>query len=715
MADTIGYGDIYGSNNGEPGPSSMQNVKQDGPKHDFSTSLSSWREIRLPELQQNLEALRPTLVDGQKEALISRKKLAEQTREFKKQNPEAQPELVKPLLKAYQSEIDNLTRRAKTAENAVLGVRDRLQNASDPYPLLEVVLEQMAVVGDLESLKGELEKVQKANTSLESQVTALRSVEAEKNKISERLASLESSTEKRIADARKAIDAELSAKWDERIMNHTTREESLSKSLETTQAQLKELRANYAKATEKLLSRGEDVEREQANGNIEEMDVIGEELTRSNERVATVERRNEQLRQEIERLKSGVGEDSKLQALKERIAEGDEENRRLAELLDEESKRARKEVEDQKKRTTDIEIQLREKNAEIASLRNRIQNMADYDEVKRELEIFKYVEFAADREADEEGERETNATLSAKPLETLLVEKNRWLQDELASFRVSHSELSTECQAKEKQLETLHSEVSKLKKLNERLEDDLIHLKPGSSTHNKSSMSAEEALAEIEKLGQEASRSEKDPRTPQSSSPPRKATDAPIPFDPQPPSSASGASTSILPIITSQRDRFRARNAELEEELRKQFATITELRTEVKTLQNDNLALYEKVRYLQAYHATSSQSSAYRGPGGGSQIASVSARNDTTYPPSTRLGEDKYREKYEASMNPFEQFRGREQSRALHALNPLERLLHLVTRVVLGHRRMRIFFVVYAVCLHILVFAMLFEVEFASS
>ena len=53
--------------------------------------------------------------------------------------------------------------------------------------------------------------------------------------------------------------------------------------------------------------------------------------------------------------------------------------------------------------------------------------------------------------------------------------------------------------------------------------------------------------------------------------------------------------------MTSQRDRFRQRNAELEEELRKQFNIISELRAEVKSLQADNLKLYEKVRYMQSY------------------------------------------------------------------------------------------------------------------
>ena len=37
------------------------------------------------------------------------------------------------------------------------------------------------------------------------------------------------------------------------------------------------------------------------------------------------------------------------------------------------------------------------------------------------------------------------------------------------------------------------------------------------------------------------------------------------------------------------------------QELRKQFNIISDLRAEVKSLQTDNLKLYEKVRYMQSY------------------------------------------------------------------------------------------------------------------
>lgn len=579
----------------------------------------------------------------------------------------------------------------------------------------------MASSADIVILKEQVERLQSDKISLETQLKMLPTIEAEKTRLTNRINQLESSLETRINDARKSLEAELTAKWDERIRNHQAREEDLTKSLESTQTQLKEVRSNYAKVTERLLQHGEEVERDQRNGKIEELEMISEELSRSNERVRAVERRNEQLRQEIERLKSGIGEEDRWREMEKRQQESEDENRRLARILEEENQKSSKSEDDLTRGLKELDLQVKEKDREIATLRKRLQSMADYDEIKRELEIFKYVEFAveSDRQMDDEGKTPgpTTAT-AAKPLEALLIEKNRQLQDEVTNMRVAKTELESFSTQMKNELEHAQSEMLRLKSLNERLEDDLVNLKPGQSSTirgegNGKGMSAEEALAEMDKIAQSTEGREK-VDVPAGFSP--KQQILAIPFDNTKTANVNGpslsTSNSILPIITSQRDRFRARNAELEEELRKQFETISELRTEVKTLQSDNLSLYEKMRYLQAY-GTNSAPQTFRGPGGGSRIVNVSARNDTgSYPPSDLRGEDKYRDKYEAAMNPFEQFRGREQSRAFNSLNPLERVLHILTRLVLGHRRMRIFFIIYAISLHFLVFAMLFEIEF---
>jgi homeobox protein cut-like len=398
--------------------------------------------------------------------------------------------------------------------------------------------------------------------------------------------------------------------------------------------------------------------------------MISEELSRSNERVRAVERRNEQLRQEIERIKVGTGEADKLEEMERRQQESDDENRRLASLLEEESRRSAKAVEDMSKRNKEVETQHSAKEKEIVALRKRLQSMTDYDEIKRELEIFKYVEFAveADRQLDDHGDEdaaEVKTSTKAQPLEALLIEKNRHLQNEVTNWRVANTELDASSSHTKKALEQAGSEIERLKTLNERLEDDLINLKPNASRIGSPAkgMSAEEALAEMDKI---AEGTKEGIAATASASPKPQA--APIPFDAAKEPNAAKATAnsassaaSILPIITSQRDRFRARNAELEEELRKQFDTISELRGEVKTLQADNLGLYEKMRYLQAYGSSNANGASqnFRGPAGGSRAINISARNDpASYPPNSR-GEDKYKDKYEAAMNPFEQFRGR--------------------------------------------------------
>ena len=77
------------------------------------------------------------------------------------------------------------------------------------------------------------------------------------------------------------------------------------------------------------------------------------------------------------------------------------------------------------------------------------------------------------------------------------------------------------------------------------------------------------------------------------------------------------------------------------QELRQQHHVITELRTEIKSLQADNLKLYEKVRYMQSYREDNISTSS------------------TVYPAGKQDDLAKYHARYEEAMNPFEAFRGR--------------------------------------------------------
>ena len=72
----------------------------------------------------------------------------------------------------------------------------------------------------------------------------------------------------------------------------------------------------------------------------------------------------------------------------------------------------------------------------------------------------------------------------------------------------------------------------------------------------------------------------------------------------------------------------------------------------MKTLQTDNLKLYEKVRYMQSYREDAQ-----------AQLNPLpAARQDDL---------SKYHARYEEAMNPFEAFRGRVRNFALFQYTPL--------------------------------------------
>ena len=54
---------------------------------DFTSVLSAWRDLGLEKLQDELARHAPAVTSGQKDALLSRKALADRTREFKRQSP----------------------------------------------------------------------------------------------------------------------------------------------------------------------------------------------------------------------------------------------------------------------------------------------------------------------------------------------------------------------------------------------------------------------------------------------------------------------------------------------------------------------------------------------------------------------------------------------------------------------------------------------------
>jgi len=152
--------------------------------------------------------------------------------------------------------------------------------------------------------------------------------------------------------------------------------------------------------------------------------------------------------------------------------------------------------------------------------------------------------------------------------------------------------------------------------------------------------------------------------------------------------------TGILQMIWSQRDRFKAKIHELETSNRSLEQKSKALEIQLKSLKHDNVKLYEKIKYLQTYASTS-----------------------TSYPTSTTATsgdasvdvENRYKEMYEATVNPFVEFNRKVRSDKYKSLNPAEKLILSTTKFFLATKKTRLFLFTYMVCLHLLIFSTLWR------
>ena len=616
-----------------------------------SAALERWREIDLPAIQSSIGDLQQQLIASQKESLVSRKRLADSTREFKKQPDEAKLEGIKSLLKAYQIEIDTLTKRAQSSENAFLKIWDGpsgIKGAPDPYPMLEILVEQAVAIAEAESLRARFDALQQSYDALVRKTETLSNAESERYSLQNRLLASETSFEERLRDRTQSLEKEWEAKLEERSRNSKDKERETADEIARLKEQVKELRTREDDLTRKGLS-GSDTDDgigRSADGSASaqaEVEMMVAELERANRRTAELELRNVTLRAEIEGVRSGKEASARARELEQETRGLKDENKHLKSLIGSWEASQKKATDAEGARRQEHEKQLAAREKEIASYRAKLERQQDYEEIKREVEILRTIEFGGVN-LDEAAEEEGTENIASTSLEASLLQKNRRLQDEVATLRVQFKGADAASKLASEELKSVKAELARAKSLNERLENDLV------SVNGPPDIIKEKAGVSSASNGRETPQGYRLPGTREEGA----SADASAQASKEPSSDSS-----LLTIVTSQRDRFRTRNAELEGELRRQAQTISELRTEAKSLQADNLGLYEKVRYLQTYGAEA-------GPSNSKGHSGITIRTEASgaYPPPsganfTERREDRYRRKYEERMDPFQAFRGK--------------------------------------------------------
>jgi homeobox protein cut-like len=164
-------------------------------------------------------------------------------------------------------------------------------------------------------------------------------------------------------------------------------------------------------------------------------------------------------------------------------------------------------------------------------------------------------------------------------LEVRLMEKNKKLESEYTQIKVLFADLQKDCVEKTKSIECLGQKLNDKVILVQRLEEDLLRI--GQQKSSDSSYL-------LDTLSARSSTVTPNPRTPDGSTTPHLDT-------------RGTNDKSILPIVMSQRDRFRQRNAELEERVRSLETSLQDSRAEIQNLKADNLKLFERLKFVHVW------------------------------------------------------------------------------------------------------------------
>ncbi|CAN8063640.1 unnamed protein product [Agarophyton chilense] len=666
--------------------------------------LEIWSQFDLNGRRGELDKHGLEIADRIEQSQASRKQLTVATRALRASMAEGSTIPKKDyisLLKSYQTEVDSLTNRAKFAETVFLSLYKDLYDAPDPVEELSRAYAAFLKIQELE----------KENEALKEQQGNLIERNNVSTKYLEKISDLESemaAMKNRFKEEAVAKIEEKQAEWmaeqQQTMEAYELREQELLHQLRLANDHTRRLQANSDEIRRQLNDTSSQLETmKSSRANVSEMAV--EDLERAHAEVKILRSRTNELENIVsDRQKGNVisgGTSIARSALSAELAARDVEVSQLRdqvaileELLGGKDHEKSKEF---AKLTDSIE----EKDKKLAELKEelaRLPSLEEYQTMVRQFETlqsFQLMEAETSEEAAEPGESSNgNPTSNATDsLERKLLEKAKVLEGKLTRMRVEIREknseindLRTTVRSNEDQIADQKSLISKLERSISAMTSDnvssAVNRRKGSAILDRDIPD----FANLEKEGEEhedsASAWEWGDRQQAESL-----------------RSIIREEPSMLDIVAGQRDRFRARTMELEEDNRKLMERIEKLTSDMDSLKNDNVCLYEKIRYLQSYQQS----------GGGAMSTAGAPSSEAHH--SINIGDDedrgnfvgKYRSMYEDMVNPYTIFNRRERHKRMSEMSAPERLTLRASQRALSTKTSRLIVFFYIISLHVLV------------
>ncbi|XP_026075735.1 homeobox protein cut-like 1 isoform X4 [Carassius auratus] len=423
-----------------------------------------WKRFDLKQLQKELDATAGALANRQDESEQSRKKLIDQSREFKKNTPEDLRKQIAPLLKGFQAEIDALSKRSKESEAAFLSVYKRLIDVPDPVSALEAG-QQLQVTGrKMHDLETENQRLKDTLQEYEREIAEVKNQEVTIKALKEKLEQYEHSLQAKNTEEAPDQNQDPSGReegeskgenlpnnyadkesqpqpsQDSRTEDLDMKTQSLQTALEATQAELDELKIKYD---------------EESTAKANEIEAVMTDLERANQRAEAAEREAVSLREQLtsaqpsNQIQKAPEMDKSPEALscsnlEAELGAKEREVERLAEDVQRLQASLAQLSETSTNQISQLEQQLSSKEALLKQLEEKLQEQSDYEEIKRELGSLKSVEHNS-------SDHHSSVQDSSKPLEMLLTGKVHSQLSESALKRLANNDFSGSVRRKSKE------------------------------------------------------------------------------------------------------------------------------------------------------------------------------------------------------------------------------------------------------------------------
>ena len=559
---------------------------------------SAWSSLGFAALRDEWRDAATEISAKQKDAKSAGRDLAEAARASRREG--AGDAENKALLKAMGSEIKRLTERVNLAETAFFSMLNDLDEAPDPAEPLarttkaaEYVTGAGALRNDLDATKAELAAVKDAalsgaNSEAARELRELKEAISAKvdAAVKERTADVDKQTaemeiahetmraqrdslERTLSELRSRHDATQSelfelreGKFVETTVRDTGERESLAAEAETARVREAEARSEAQRLTHEVARLRERLRDGATNGGLGLGLATDVASTGSSLTAAEMDMDVAALRERL-RLRDQV-----VELLKRDLATRDEANEGELSRLEDIGEGLRRSIADGEARIAALarELETRPTDQTVASLEARVrtlQALVDSRDLGEEG-----VPGGADVDADMEGRGAhlggggvPTTSSDADPLNAAL-RRNRRLADELAAAKRDAENAYAKLDASANEATEAQKAVEERDATIKQMEQHLI------------AATASTAVSSATSPGS-------NPSTP----------------------GAAGLNADLLPVVIGQRDRYKRKVGELEHRVGALEVDLDGEKVRAKRVDADNVSLFEKVRYLQAYYA----------------------------------------------------------------------------------------------------------------